>query len=191
MGKALLIVDMQEALIPVVWRGEELVDRIARLAMVARERDVPVVAIQQTGPPGTPFAPENPGWHLSSGLRIHDDDLRIRKTATDSFFATDLAALLTARSVDTVLLTGVSTEYCVDATARAALSHGFSVDLIADGHAPAAEGDRNAGLSPEQIIAHHNAILAQAIHPGGQLRVISASEAFNDMSDSTASDGAG
>jgi nicotinamidase-related amidase len=95
------------------------------------------------------------------------------------------------QGASTRLLTGVSTEYCVDATARGALSHGFNVDLIADGHAAAAEFDRNAGLSPEQIIAHYNAILARAVHPGGRLRVISANEACHDMSDSTVSEGAG
>ncbi len=50
---ALLIIDMQAALAPGLWRGEELTDRIALLAERARDRGTPVVALQQTGPAGT------------------------------------------------------------------------------------------------------------------------------------------
>lgn len=169
---------MQLALVPLLWRGEELVDRIALLAERVRERGAPVVAVQQTGPAGTSFDPVEPGWRLSPRLRLHDDDLRLRKSATDSFYGNDLAEVLTAREVDTVVIAGAATDYCVDATARSALSHGFDVVLVADGHAPARDGA--AGLAPEAIIAHHNQILSQAIHPGGTLRVEPAETVFTD-----------
>jgi hypothetical protein len=67
----------------------------------------------------------------------------------------------------------------VDATARAALSHGLHVVLVGDGHAPAAEGDPDAGPTPQQIVDHHNRVLSNAIHPGGQLRVCPATEVFS------------
>jgi nicotinamidase-related amidase len=173
---ALLIIDMQTALVPALWLGEELASRITLVAQRARSQGVPVIAIQQTGPAGTPFDPEDPGWQLSPRLRLQDDDLRLRKSATDSFFRTNLAEILAARDVDTVVITGAATDYCVDATARSALSHAFDVILLGDGHAPGAEGD--ADLSPEQIVRHHNQILSQAIHPGGALRVVTAEAVF-------------
>jgi len=40
MGRALLIIDMQEVLIPMIWGGEELADRIAALVQAAREQPV-------------------------------------------------------------------------------------------------------------------------------------------------------
>ena len=130
--QALLIIDMQSALVPELWRGEELADRIALVAARARNRGDPVLAIQQTGPAGTPFDPGNPGWQLSPRLQLHGDDLRLRKSATDSFFRTNLAKLLTERGVDTLVVTGAATDYCVDATARSALSQGFDVILVED-----------------------------------------------------------
>jgi len=149
-ARALLIIDMQEAVRPAIWRFEQLAGRIAALAREARENGVPVIAIQQTGPPGSPFDPETPGWQLSTALGVHDSDLRLRKSAIDSFYATDLADLLVERAIGTVIITGAATDYCVDATARAALSHRLNVDLVSDGHAPAAKGDPEAGLTPEQ-----------------------------------------
>jgi nicotinamidase-related amidase len=178
-GRALLIVDMQEVLIPVVWRGEALAARIATLARSARDRDVPVIALQQTGPVGSSYDPGEPGWRLSGRLGIQASDVRVRKAATDGFFRSDLADVLAARDVGTVIVTGVATDYCVDATARSALSHGLDVVLVSDGHAPAATGNLRAGLAPQQIVDHHNWVLSQAIHPGGRLHLVPAADVFD------------
>ncbi|MGM1062497.1 isochorismatase family cysteine hydrolase [Saccharothrix sp. Mg75] len=182
MTAALLIVDVQEMLVPVVWRGEELVARIASLARAARREGVPVVALRQVGPPGTAFGPEVPGTRLSPLLGLGPEDVVVRKTATDAFYRTGLAALLAERGVRTVVLTGVATDYCVDATARSALSHGLDVVLVSDGHAPAAAGDPEAGLDAERIVDRHNRLLSRAVHPGGALRLLAASEVvFRDL----------
>ncbi|MBN6042120.1 isochorismatase family cysteine hydrolase [Amycolatopsis sp. 195334CR] len=176
MNAALVIVDVQEMLVPLVWRGAELADRIAGLAREARRNHVPVIALQQIGPSGTEFDPDSPGTRLDSRLGLAAEDVVIQKTATDAFFGTHLAALLAERELDTIVLTGIATDYCVDATARSALSHGVDVVLVGDGHAPVAEGDPEAGLTAEQIIGRHNRILAAARHPGGELTVRAAAE---------------
>ncbi|MCK2239241.1 MULTISPECIES: isochorismatase family protein [unclassified Crossiella] len=176
MKPALVIVDMQEVLIPLVWQGMELADRIAALAWDARQHGVPVIAIQQFGPSGSMFDPGSPGTRISARLGLEPTDVVVPKTATDSFYRSDLAEFLTARGVDTLVLTGVATDYCVDATARSAQSHGLDVVLVSDGHAPAAGGDPVAGLTAEQIIDRHNRLLSTAIHPGGALSLCAAAE---------------
>lgn len=50
---------------------------------------------------------------------------RLRKKAASAFFGTDLAAQLTARGVDSVVLTGCTTSGCVRASAVDAVQHGF------------------------------------------------------------------
>ena len=106
--------------------------------------------------------------------------MRVRKSATDSFYETELGDLLSERGITTVVVVGAATDFCVDATVRAAVSCGLNVDLVSDGHAPAAKGDPNANLTPEQIIAHHNRVLSKAIHPGGRVRLIKAADVFSD-----------
>ena len=173
---------MQDALMPGIWRGDELADRIAVLAQSARDRHVPVIIIQQTGHAGSPLDPDKPGWQPSTRLGVLPDDVRLRKSATDSFFGTDLADQLVARTVDTVIIAGVATDYCVDATARSALSHGLDVVLVSDGHAPAASGNPHAGLTAEQVLDHHNWVLSHAIHPGGRLTLRTAADVFSGNS---------
>lgn len=184
-AQALLIVDMQQALVPHMWEAEALVERLAVLADRARAAGVPVVLLQQSGPTGGSLTPDTPGWQLVPALRPRDGDLVMSKTATDSFYATCLADLLRERHVDTVVLGGLASDYCVDATARSAISHRFNVDLLADGHSTV--NSSQTELSAPQIVAHHNRVLAGAIHPGGELRLITCAAAVLGAADHHAS----
>src|SRR6185436_11186931 len=99
---------MQTALVPVVWCGDALAERLGRLVEQARAARVPVIYLQQDGPPDSPFAPGRPGWQLDARVQSADDDLVIRKTATDSFFRTELERELHDRSIDTLVIAGVA-----------------------------------------------------------------------------------
>ena len=72
-----------------------------------------------------------------------------------SRMAEDPDATLKDLGVKELLITGLQTEYCVDTACRAALSHGYDVVLVEDGHST---GD--ADLPAEEIVRHHNALLA-------------------------------
>jgi maleamate amidohydrolase len=66
-------------------------------------------------------------------------DVIITKQYASAFFGTALAALLTSRSIDTLILTGCSTSGCIRATAVDGLQHGFRTivprQCVADRHA--------------------------------------------------------
>ncbi len=68
--------------------------------------------------------------------------------------------------VHRLAITGLQTEFCVDATARAALSRGYEVSLVADAHTT---GD--AVMSAEIIIRHHNYALGNLAHPKLSIKV--------------------
>ena len=53
------------------------------------------------------------------------DDVVLIKQYASSFFGTSLAGMLTARSIDTLIITGCSTSGCVRATAVDAMQYGF------------------------------------------------------------------
>lgn len=63
--------------------------------------------------------------------------------------------LLRSRGVDHLYISGLQTEFCVDASCRSALSKDYQVTLISDGHTT---GD--ADLGAQQIIDHHNWVLS-------------------------------
>lgn len=59
-------------------------------------------------------------------------DIEIAKLLYDSFHGTDLEEHLRARGIDTLLMTGIATDCCVDATARAGFHRGFHIFIVSD-----------------------------------------------------------
>jgi maleamate amidohydrolase len=84
------------------------------------------------------FEAGNPLGDFPAGLTIGANDVVLTKKYPSAFFASPLAAMLSARSIDTVLITGVSTSGCVRATAVDACSSGFRPMVVRE-----AVGDRH------------------------------------------------
>ncbi|RYF27880.1 MAG: isochorismatase family protein, partial [Comamonadaceae bacterium] len=97
------------------------------------------------------------GWQLAQGLEVVEQDLCVRKTTPDSFLRTDLQDQLLVHGVTQLVVCGMHTEFCVDTTVRKALALGYPVTLVADAHTSAG----NAAVSPQQVVAHHNATLTE------------------------------
>lgn len=155
---ALLIIDIQTALCTgpgAAFDIDRVVDRINATAEMARAAGAPVLIIQHEEPDG-PLQYAAPGWQLDERLQVHPSDIRLRKTATDSFHRTELDALLRSQGVDKLILCGLQSEFCIDSTARGALARGYGVVLISDAHSTV----DNGVLSAAQITAHHNTTLA-------------------------------
>lgn len=71
------------------------------------------------------------------------------KTRDSAFHRTELAELLAAEHVDTVVLAGVSTESCIAATASDAYAHDLHVVLVEDA----------IGCADEHLHTHHLRLL--------------------------------
>ena len=169
MTRALLIIDVQQGLCEgegAAWDHANVIARINRVAAHARASGVPVVFIQHED--ATELVWGSRAWQLTDGLLDEPGDLRVRKTTPDSFLRTDLLALLQARGVSELIVCGMHTEFCVDTTTRRALALGYPVTLVADAHTSAG----NAALTPQQVIAHHNATLTHISSFGPRVRAI-------------------
>ena len=108
-----------------------------------------------------------PGWQIHPDLQKRDSDYVIEKQASDAFYQTALLAQLEKLNVSTVIITGMQSEYCVDATCRAALSNNLDVELAEDGHTTG-----TSHLTAEEIIIHHNTILKNLAHPSSTLTLV-------------------
>lgn len=161
---ALVVIDVQRGIldVPNLQRkretGEALDETVARIAGLiaqARGATIPVIYVQHDGGAGHRLEPNTPGWPLRPEIAPGSGEPVIHKRACDAFFQTTLEAELSARSVQRLVIAGCMTQYCIDTTVRRAVSLGYDVALVADGHMTADSGS----LRFEQIIAHHNALL--------------------------------
>ena len=173
--QALLIIDMQQALCEgdgAAWDTPGVIARINTLSARARARGVPVIWVQHEGKGGY-LAHGTPGWQLATGLHVNEiSDLRVRKTTPDSFLRTPLQELLTHLGTTELVICGMHTEFCVDTTTRRALALGYPVVLAADAHTSAG----NPHLTPQQVVAHHNATLCNISSFGPRARAVATEE---------------
>jgi len=170
MKRAVLVIDVQQGLCEgpnPTYDAAGVIARINQVTAKARAAAVPVVFLQHESRDGY-LAFGSPGWELADGLVTASNDIRIRKTTSDSFLRTELDKTLKSLGVSELVICGMHTEYCVDVSTRQALARGYPVILVEDGHAP--EG--NPTLTPTQIIAHHNALLANVWSFGPRARII-------------------
>ncbi|MFE4940352.1 isochorismatase family protein [Streptomyces sp. NPDC056649] len=162
---ALLIIDMQEEMMPIMHLPDRTIGTIAGLSVRARASNVPVITVQQQGCGDA--LPE---------LAPRDGELVVTKTSADAFLDTDLDETLIRLGVTEVLVTGFATENCVETTARQALSHGYDLVLVADGHTTSVRSQPTDFALPDQSIAHHNEIYRHIDFPDRSVRVLPAIE---------------
>jgi nicotinamidase-related amidase len=137
----------------------------------ARKASVPVVLIQHEEK-DSPLAHGAEGWQLADGLLTTAKDLRVRKTTPDSFYQTELGKLLPGEDFERLIICGLQTDYCVNATVRQAHQLGYDVVLVADAHSTLDNGN----MSAEDIIAEHNKDLAHLTGATGRIDVKPATE---------------
>lgn len=130
--------------------AQRAISNAARLFPAARAAGIPIIHTAVAWAHDTEFA----RWKVpalrdiapgSYGASIHPDlwddtDVYILKRFPSAFFGTDMSSILTTNSIDTVLVTGVTTSGCVRATIVDSFSHGFRTIAIDD-----ACGDQDAG----------------------------------------------
>lgn len=174
MSLAVLVIDVQSGLfdpLPRPFEADEVVRRINRVTTAARAAGFPVVFVQHEQD-GTVLEHETDGWKLQAGLEVVATDHFVRKTTPDSFQGTNLRQLLAEHSVDTVIVCGYASEFCVDTTVRRAAALGFSVRIVGDAHTTHDKEHQAAA----QIRLHHNITLSNIRSFGPEIRVVSGGE---------------
>ncbi len=167
----LLVVDMQAGLfLPETPRHDAagVISRINQLAAQMRARGNPVIFIQHDGNPGEVLAVGSAGWQLHPSLQCQPEDRIVRKSASDAFYRTGLKQLLRELGAERLLICGCATDFCVDTTIRAAVSHGFPVIAVADAHTTC---DR-PHLDAPAIIEHHHFMWQNLIMPANAVQVV-------------------
>jgi nicotinamidase-related amidase len=176
---ALIIVDMQVGCFagqPPRRDAEGTIARINQLAGAIR-RNGKVVFIQHTEP-ADGLARGSNEWALLSALEMSPGDLVIEKCACDSFLETKLEDILRNHGVDTLIITGCATDFCVDTTVRTAGALKFNVVVPSDAHTTR---DR-PHLDARSIIAHHNYMWADLLLPKqARIRVLPTHQLLGEL----------
>ena len=163
MNTALLIIDLQNDYFKggaMALVGAEKASLNARKILdYFRENHLPVVHVQHisTRPGSTFFLPETEGVKIHSNVEPLQHEKVITKHFPNSFRETLLLDYLRSKDVSKLVICGMMTHMCVDATTRAAKDLGFEIELIGDACAT-----RDLEIDGQKVKAKdvHNAFLA-------------------------------
>ncbi|WP_194820874.1 cysteine hydrolase family protein [Micromonospora sp. S-DT3-3-22] len=179
-GDALIVIDVQRKYVTgplAVPDAAGLVDRIARFTDAARARDVPLVWVTRELRPGVSMGAattagygaavaemfRSPAADLHPGLGARDDEIRVVKPRQSAFYGTDLEVVLRTLGAGRVVLAGVTTNICVQATAQDARARDLDVLVVADLTAALPVTAAGFDLPAEQVQRATLATLAHAV----------------------------
>jgi len=149
---ALLIVDVQTGLFDEgAYRADDLLAHVSSLTARARGANVPVIYVQHTADdPEDSLHPDSPGHAIHPPIAPHQGELIVQKTTPDSFNETTLRQELESRGIQKLIIAGMQTDYCINATSRRAVQLGYDVTLVSDAHTTA------DGETAQQVIDQYN-----------------------------------
>lgn len=173
---ALIDVDMQNCFVSVP-NGLVVLERINQLAAVCREAGILVIHTCHILQPDDSDAgvlaeifPKLDHVHRGSeGAAFHKDlvvdsrDVLLEKPRFGAFHATNLELLLRARSINTLIITGIATNVCCETTAREAAVRDFRVFFLSDGTATSEIGDVSADELQKATLTTLGLLFAQVI----------------------------
>ena len=93
----------------------------------------------------------DPSWQIDEALAPHSGEVILNKLSAGSFATTGLEQRLRHQDVDSVVVTGVSSDVCVATTAREAADRGFRTILVGDGCTTLSEQMHQASLDTFNI----------------------------------------
>ncbi len=119
----------------------------ARLLSAWRVHGRPVIHVRHLSlEPESGFYAGRPGAEFQNAFIPGAHEHVVDKHVTDAFANSGLEKYLRLRSIDTLVLTGVATNYSVEATARSAACLGFRVSVVSDACFTFARADLNGVL---------------------------------------------
>ncbi len=171
-GTALLVIDVQTAVIANAPNRDDVLGNINHLVDAARAADTPVIWVQHNDdemPHGSD------GWEIDAELSPDANDPIIHKQLRSSFANTDLDAVLAEHGVGHLVVAGTQTDFCVRWTLHGALEHGYDTTLVADAHTTD-DASTDALPSASQTVALLNTVWASQETNGPTTSVVNTAE---------------
>ncbi len=153
---ALVLWDCQNGLVDHIFNREEFLANLKALLAAARRRKIPVIytkitplpagyqsgwgiyqAMKRFGvndPSKIPvfMKPGSPEAEIAAALAPAEGEVVLNKHSANIFFGTNFEQLMRFRGIQTILFTGIATEYGVEHSAREAAIRGFYTVVVSD-----------------------------------------------------------
>ena len=145
---AIVVIDLQKGIAAIPTEphpSKVVIENTAKILTEARKNNMTIFLVHVSPSPDTKDALRpisetsfqmsgyNPSWsEFVPELNIQPSDFLITKHQWGAFYGTELELQLRRRGIDTIILTGISTNFGVESTARFAYEFGFNQIFVSD-----------------------------------------------------------
>ena len=149
----LLVVDMQKSLVDEeLYDYQAFLDRTVRLIGAARKNHVEVIFVQHDAGPGSGLTEGDAGFEIADQVRPEPGEKVFVKTINSCFGCRELREYLERQADKRLMIIGLQTNYCIDATVKSAFERGFEV-IIPEGTNSTFDNDYMTG---ETTVRYYN-----------------------------------
>ncbi|MBC2248747.1 cysteine hydrolase [Listeria sp. FSL L7-0123] len=171
----LLIVDTQKLIMTTdLYNFDSLVPNIEKLIETARKNKVEVVYIRHDDGPETDLTKDKEGFEIYGKFAPVNTERIFDKTVNSAFKGTGLLEYLQAKGTKTIIIAGLQTDFCIDATVKCGFEHGFQ--MIVPAFANSTEA--NEFMTAENSYKYYN----EWMWPDRYANCLSIEETINEMS---------
>jgi nicotinamidase-related amidase len=170
---ALLVIDVQNAVIEDAFDRDGVVERLAKTIDKARKQLVPVIYIQHENPGNPGMTRGAEGWQIDSRITPLEGEIVIGKRFGDAYVDTDLKETLEDLDITHLVIGGAQSDACVRSAVYRSLIEGFDVTLLSDAHTTSSwETEDGYPVPAETIIRHMNVATQYLDYPGQVSNVV-------------------
>ena len=170
----LLIIDVQKLITtPALFAFEQFVENVKRLISAARESGTEVVYVRHDDGAGEPLTKGADGFDIYEAFAPMPGERIFDKTVNSPFKNSGLLEYLRDKKETELMITGLQTDYCIDASVKCGFEHGFHIIVPAYANSTV----NNAYLSAEDSYRYYNEFLWK----GRYAECISTDEAIKRM----------
>ena len=124
----LIVIDMQKALMDdELYDLKSLLASIGKVLEAARENKVEVIYVQHDAGPGTGFSQGDEAFAIADEVAPREGEKVFVKTINSCFGNREFTAYLEEEKDDALMIVGLQTNFCIDATVKSAFERGYHV----------------------------------------------------------------
>ncbi len=171
----LLVVDTQKLITnDKLYNFDAFVSNVKKIIDTARKNDIEIIYIRHDDGPGSELTKGTDGFEVYEKFQPINDEKIFDKKVNSAFKGTGLLEYLMDKDEKDIIIVGIQTDLCVDATIKCGFEHGFNMIVPAYANTTV----DNKFMSAENSYKYHN----EFIWNGRYAECISIDEAIRRMS---------
>ena len=149
----LLVIDMQKGIVDEeLYAFDTFMDRTVRLIDAARKNKVEVIYVQHDAGPGSGLSVGDSAFEIVDRVRPEPGEKIFVKTINSCFGSKDFKEYMKRQEDKRLMIIGLQTNYCIDATVKSAFERGYEV-IIPEGTNSTFDNDYMTG---ETTVRYYN-----------------------------------